>query len=54
MKKKDNQIKFINDRPGHDFRYAINNKKIKKTIDWSCKTNLITGLMKTIEYYENY
>jgi dTDP-glucose 4,6-dehydratase len=54
MKKKDNQIKFINDRPGHDFRYAISNKKIKKTINWSCKKSLITGLIETINYYESY
>jgi dTDP-glucose 4,6-dehydratase len=54
MKKKNNQIKFIKDRAGHDFRYAISNKKIKKTINWSCKKNLITGLIETINYYESY
>ena len=44
-------INFIKDRLGHDFRYAIDNSKIRKEIKWSPKTSLEEGLKKTIKYY---
>lgn len=44
-------INFIKDRLGHDFRYAIDNSKIRKEIKWSPKTPLEEGLKKTIKYY---
>ena len=44
-------IKFVKDRPGHDVRYALNNKKIKKEIKWKAKTNLSEGLEKTFKWY---
>ena len=43
-------IKKVKDRPGHDFRYAINNKKILK-LGWIPKYNWEEGLSKTIEWY---
>ena len=45
-------ISFVQDRLGHDFRYAINNDKIVKELNWKPKTNLMKGLKKTIEYYK--
>ncbi len=45
------KIKFVKDRPGHDVRYALNNKKIKKEIKWKAKTNLSEGLEKTFKWY---
>ena len=48
--KKPNII-FVKDRPGHDFRYAIDCKKIKKLINWKPEISLKDGLSKTIEYY---
>jgi dTDP-glucose 4,6-dehydratase len=45
------KIKFVKDRPGHDFRYALNSKKIKKDLKWKPRNNLNNGLAKTIEWY---
>tara|TARA_Y100000590_G_scaffold316329_1_gene357739 strand:- start:905 stop:1591 length:687 start_codon:yes stop_codon:yes gene_type:complete len=47
------KIKFVKDRPGHDFRYALDNKKIKKTLNWKFKIKLDAGLKKTFEWYLN-
>tara|TARA_R100000808_G_scaffold8266_1_gene23480 strand:+ start:16687 stop:17649 length:963 start_codon:yes stop_codon:yes gene_type:complete len=44
-------IKYVKDRLGHDFRYAINSKKIQKELEWAPKTKLQDGLKKTIKYY---
>lgn len=43
-------IKFVEDRKGHDFRYAIDSF-LAHSIGWSAKTNLEDGLNKTIEWY---
>lgn len=48
-----NQIKYVNDRPGHDRRYAIDNKKIKSILNWSPKETFETGILKTIKWYIN-
>lgn len=50
-KEPNENINFIKDRLGHDFRYAINNAKIRKEIKWKPKTSLEEGLKKTIKYY---
>jgi dTDP-glucose 4,6-dehydratase len=47
------QISFVNDRPGHDFRYAIDFTKVKETLGWTPKENLESGLMKTVDWYLN-
>ena len=48
------KIKFVDDRPGHDFRYAINSNKLKKNLNWKTKITLKEGLKKTFEwYYQN-
>jgi len=47
------KIKFVKDRPGHDFRYSLNNKKILKKLKWKSKISLDEGLSKTFEWY-NY
>ena len=44
-------INFVNDRKGHDFRYAMDASKIYKELGWSAKTKLAEGLEKTLEYY---
>ena len=44
-------IQFISDRPGHDFRYAIDFSKIKNTLGWIPKTNFDIGIRKTINWY---
>ncbi|MDN3723093.1 dTDP-glucose 4,6-dehydratase [Aequorivita sp. SDUM287046] len=45
------QITFVKDRPGHDFRYAINASKIEKELGWKAKENFETGIQKTIAWY---
>jgi len=47
------QITFVTDRPGHDFRYAIDASKIENEIGWEAKENFETGILKTIEWYLN-
>jgi dTDP-glucose 4,6-dehydratase len=47
------KIKFVKDRPGHDFRYALNSKKVKKYLMWRPKTNLSQGISKTVDWYFN-
>ena len=51
--KKKNKIIFVKDRPGHDFRYALNNKKILKKLKWKSKINLHEGLLNTFNWYIN-
>ena len=45
------KIKFVKDRPGHDKRYALDNRKINKELKWLPKTNLKNGLIKTFNWY---
>jgi len=47
------KIKFVKDRPGHDFRYALDSKKIKKKLKWRTEININTGLLKTFFWYKN-
>lgn len=46
-----NQIKFVKDRPGHDFRYAIDANKIESQLNWKAKENFESGIKKTINWY---
>ena len=45
-------ITFVDDRPGHDFRYSINNTKIRNELHWDPKINFDDGLLKTIKWYK--
>ena len=46
-------ISFVEDRKGHDFRYAIDNTKISKELNWHPKTSFNEGLKQTVEFYKN-
>ena len=48
---KKTKIIFVKDRPGHDFRYALNNKKIQKELKWRSKVDFNLGLRQTIKWY---
>ena len=47
------KVKFVKDRPGHDFRYALNNNKILKKLGWKTKIPLHLGLSQTFDWYLN-
>ena len=42
---------FVTDRPGHDFRYAIDASKIENELGWEADENFETGILKTINWY---
>ncbi|MBN9378434.1 MAG: dTDP-glucose 4,6-dehydratase [Chlamydiales bacterium 38-26] len=44
-------ITYVKDRPGHDFRYAIDCTKIKKEIGWTPDHNFSEGIQETIQWY---
>jgi dTDP-glucose 4,6-dehydratase len=44
-------ITFVSDRPGHDFRYAIDFTKLKAELGWSPKDTFESGLLATVKWY---
>ncbi|PIX77418.1 MAG: dTDP-glucose 4,6-dehydratase [bacterium (Candidatus Ratteibacteria) CG_4_10_14_3_um_filter_41_18] len=44
-------IELVKDRPGHDFRYSLNNRKIRK-LGWKPEVSFREGLIKTIRWYQ--
>ena len=48
---KKSKIRFVKDRPGHDFRYALDNKKIYNQLKWKPKVKFEQGLRQTIFWY---
>ena len=49
--KYENLITYVTDRPGHDFRYAIDASKIRNKLNWQPKESFATGIEKTIQWY---
>jgi dTDP-glucose 4,6-dehydratase len=49
--KSSNLINFVDDRPGHDFRYSLDSSKIC-SLGWKPKTSFDEGIKKTIEWYQ--
>ncbi len=45
------KINFVQDRPGHDLRYALNSNKVIKSLKWKPKVNISNGLTKTFDWY---
>ena len=45
------QIVYVTDRPGHDFRYAIDSTKIETELDWKAEIQFADGLKKTVDWY---
>ena len=50
MKRPESLIKFVEDRPGHDFRYSLNWDRIR-TLGWKPKMQFEEGLKKTVDWY---
>lgn len=49
--KDEEMIEHVKDRPGHDFRYALDNSKIRK-LGWAPTTPFYEGLHRTVEWYK--
>lgn len=47
------QIEFVEDRPGHDFRYAIDPTRIERELGWKADETFETGIIKTVDWYIN-
>ena len=47
------KIKYVKDRPGHDIRYALNSRKLIKSLKWKPQINIFNGLKKTFDWYLN-
>ena len=50
--KPESRIRFVEDRKGHDRRYALDCAKIREELGWEPRTELEEGMQKTIEWYE--
>ncbi len=46
-------IRFVTDRPGHDFRYAIDASKIRQELGWKPLQDNTSGFEKTVQWYLN-
>jgi len=53
MGKGEESIEYVTDRPGHDFRYAIDFSKAKNELGWEPQVDFAAGLKLTIEWYQN-
>ena len=51
LKKSEDLIQFVEDRPGHDFRYSMTSQKTSDELGWKTKTSFEKGLEKTIQWY---
>lgn len=49
--KSEDLIEHVEDRKGHDYRYAIDPSKIKRELGWEPKTTFEKGIVKTIDWY---
>jgi len=52
MGRSEEQIEFVTDRLGHDFRYAIDATRIRKELGWEPKYTFSTGLPETVKWYK--
>jgi dTDP-glucose 4,6-dehydratase len=54
MGKSEDLIEYVEDRPGHDFRYSMSSNKISKEYGWKPKIGFEDGIEKTVEWYLNH
>ncbi len=50
-RKRESQISYVKDRPGHDRRYAIDASKIKRDLGWRQSESFESGIAKTVDWY---
>ncbi len=46
-----NLVRFVSDRPGHDWRYAVDSRKIQYELGWQPAHDFESGIRKTVEWY---
>ncbi|PBO85619.1 MAG: dTDP-glucose 4,6-dehydratase [Thaumarchaeota archaeon] len=51
MNKSEDLMEFVEDRPGHDFRYSMDSSKIRSELGWKNKVKFDDGLKKTVNWY---
>jgi len=51
--KSEDLIEYVEDRKGHDLRYAIDSSKIEKELGWKLSYNFEDGMRETINWYLN-
>jgi len=51
MNKSEDLMEFVEDRPGHDFRYSMDSSKIRSELGWENKVKFDDGLKKTVDWY---
>ncbi len=54
MGKSEDLIAFVKDRPGHDYRYALDNSKIESELGWGPSLDIEAGIRKTIDWYKDH
>jgi dTDP-glucose 4,6-dehydratase len=47
-------VEYVPDRPGHDFRYALDNAKIERDLGWRPETRFEDGLHRTVDWYREH
>jgi dTDP-glucose 4,6-dehydratase len=52
--KSEDQIEFVKDRLGHDFRYSLNSHKVREEIGWKAKVLFAEGMEKTVKWYVDH
>jgi len=50
----EDKIEFVKDRPGHDFRYAIDCSKLERGLEWTPKVDFKEGLAATVAWYRDH
>lgn len=53
MEKDEKHIRFVKDRPGHDYRYALDTSRIERELNWEPSVKIDEGLEKTIQWYKD-
>ena len=53
MGKDESLITHVKDRPGHDYRYALDTSKIERELGWKPSVDIDSGLIKTVQWYRD-
>lgn len=53
LKKPESLVQFVEDRPGHDLRYAIDSEKVEQELGWKREYNFAEGIKETVKWYLN-